>query len=135
VIRKNGFQALISTNTIAQGGTREGSLDVIEKSDGKINFAMRSVRWPGEAAVNVSLVGVHKGEWKNKYSLDGKNVAFISTYLDDAKSLGDPFPLAANQGKSFQGSIVLGKGFILTPEEAENSLKKTRKTRTSYFPI
>lgn len=51
------------------------------------------------------------------FILNGKPVAAISPYLDDAKALGNPHRLAENAGKSFQGSIVLGSGFVLSPEE------------------
>ena len=37
----------LATNTIAQGGTREGSLQVIEESGGNIIMAVRSRPWPG----------------------------------------------------------------------------------------
>ncbi len=43
-------------------------------------------------------------------------------------------PLLSNKGKSFQGSIVLGKGFILTTEEAENLIKKDPRNKDVIFP-
>lgn len=110
---------MISTNTIAQGGAREGGLDVIRTEGGSINHAVRSMPWPGLAAVEVALVTIFKGEWTKKHVLAGKQVDTITTYLDDSDTVGDPLPLKANENKSFQGSIVLGKGFVLEPHEAE----------------
>lgn len=130
----NGFQALISTNTVAQGNAREGGLDVIVKNNGVINFAIRSMRWPGTAAVEVSLVAIHKGEWKKERFLGNKKVDFISPYLDDTEVIGDPYPLKQNEGKSFQGSIVLGKGFVLTPNEAQKLIEKDPKNKDVLFP-
>ncbi len=46
IIKPNGFQSLISTNTIAQGKAREDGLDVIVNHGGKINHAVRSMKWP-----------------------------------------------------------------------------------------
>ncbi|MBF0651510.1 hypothetical protein IR083_22090 [Dysgonomonas sp. GY75] len=43
-------------------------------------------------------------------------------------------PLASNKGKSFQGSIVLGKGFVLSPEEAEKLIKKDPRNKEVLFP-
>ncbi|WP_241311494.1 Eco57I restriction-modification methylase domain-containing protein [Chryseobacterium arthrosphaerae] len=134
VIKINGFQSLISTNTIAQGSAREGGLDVICSSNGVINHAIRSMKWPGQAAVEVSLITIHKGEWKNKIILDNKVVERITSYLDDSEVIGKPMPLAANKGKSFQGSIVLGKGFVLSPEEAEKLIKKDPRNKDVLFP-
>jgi hypothetical protein len=48
--------------------------------------------------------------------------------------MGNPFPLKQNAGKSFQGSIVLGKGFVLTPNEAEALITKNPRNRDVLFP-
>ena len=134
VIKENGFQSLISTNTIAQGSAREGGLDVICSSNAVINHAIRSMKWPGQAAVEVSLITIHKGEWKNQFILDNKSVERITSYLDDSEVLGKPMPLQSNKGKSFQGSIVLGKGFILTQEEALALINKDPRNKEVLFP-
>ncbi|MDM1086413.1 N-6 DNA methylase [Myroides odoratimimus] len=134
VIKIKGFQSLISTNTIAQGSAREGGLDVICSNEGVINHAIRSMKWPGQAAVEVSLITIHKGEWKNKFILDNKSVDRITSYLDDSEVIGKPMPLLSNKGKSFQGSIVLGKGFILTPEEALALIDKDPRNKEVLFP-
>jgi hypothetical protein len=48
--------------------------------------------------------------------------------------IGNPFPLKANSGKSFQGSIVLGKGFVLTAQEAEALIIKDPRNKDVLFP-
>ena len=134
LLKPGGFQTLISTNTIAQGGAREGGLDVIAKNGGTIHFAIRSMKWPGLAAVEVSLVGIYKGKWKHSFSLGGKAVLQITAYLDDAEIAGNPYPLIQNANKSFQGSIVLGKGFVLEPWEAKKLIEKNPKNKDVLFP-
>ncbi|OPB96464.1 Eco57I restriction-modification methylase domain-containing protein [Elizabethkingia occulta] len=134
IIKINGFQSLISTNTISQGSAREGGLDVIASNDGVINHAIRSMKWPGQAAVEVSLISIHKGGWKNQFVLDGKSVERITSYLDDSEVIGKPMPLLSNKGKSFQGSIVLGKGFVLSIEEAEKLIEKDPRNKDVIFP-
>jgi hypothetical protein len=134
LLKSGGFQALISTNTIAQGAAREGGLDVIMKQGGSIHFAVRSMKWPGLAAVEVALVGVYKGKWKKFFVLGGKEVPQISSYLDDAEISGSPNPLIQNADKSFQGSIVLGKGFVLEPWEAQKLIEKNPKNKEVLFP-
>ena len=124
----------LATNTIAQGGTREGSLQVIEESGGNIIMAVRSRPWPGAAAVEVSLAAIYKGAWQGQRSLDGKQVAYISTYFDDQLSIGNPYPLAANADRSFQGSIVLGQGFVLTPEEAQGLIDRNPRNKEVLYP-
>ena len=134
LIKEYGFQALIATNTIAQGKSREGGLAVIQEYGGTINYAFRSMRWPGLANVVVAQVAVHKGEWEKEIILDNQIVERITSYLDYNEDLGDPFKLHLNKDKSFQGSIVLGKGFILGPDEAQRYIAKNQKNKDVLFP-
>lgn len=48
--------------------------------------------------------------------------------------IGNPYPLKQNAGKSFQGSIVLGKGFVLEPAEAKTLIDKDPRNRDVLFP-
>jgi hypothetical protein len=134
IIIPKGFLSLISTNTIAQGRAREDGLDIITKQGGSINHAVKSMRWPGQAAVEVALVTITKQAWRGLYFLSGKEVKRITPYLDDAETTGNPFPLKQNEGKSFQGSIVLGKGFVLEPKEAKALIAKDPKNKEVLFP-
>jgi hypothetical protein len=134
LIRQKAFQSLISTNTIAQGNAREGGLAVIKEQGGTINFAIRSRRWPGLAAVEVSLITVHKGDWHREIILDERRVKQITSYLDDTEDLGEPHKLRQNANKSFQGSIVLGKGFVLTPQKAQQLISLNPKNKEVLFP-
>ncbi len=134
IIRPGGFQSLISTNTIAQGRAREDGLDVLVQQGGAINHAVRSMKWPGAAAVEVALVTVTRQTWKGPFVLSGKEVKTITPYLDDAVTLGNPYALKQNAGKSFQGSIVLGKGFVLESEQAQALIAQNPKNKDVLFP-
>lgn len=134
IIKSKGFQSLISTNTIAQGKAREDGLDVIVQQGGSINHAIKSMKWPGIAAVEVALITITKQPWEGKFYLGSKEVKTITPYLDDAETLGNPFPLKQNEDKSFQGSIVLGKGFVLEPHEAGVLIAKDPKNKDVLFP-
>lgn len=123
VIKKYGFQSLISTNTVAQGKAREFGLEKMLTNGATINHAVKSMKWPGLAAVEVSLVTVFNGLWNKKYFLNGKKTAQISPFLDEADNTGTPYPLAANDGKSYQGSIILGMGFVLEKSEATSLMQ------------
>lgn len=134
IIKPRGFQSLISTNTIAQGRAREDGLEFICQQGSSINFAIKSMKWPGQAAVVVSLVTITKQAWKGKFYLENKEVKTITPYLDDTETFGNPFPLKLNDGKSFQGSIVLGKGFVLEPHEAEALISQDPTNKDVLFP-
>lgn len=110
-LRASGGLGLIATNTIAQGDTRAAGLRWICTRGGTIFAARRRVKWPGEAAVVVSVVHVAKGEVAGPFDLDGREVPIITAFLFHGGGHDDPARLAENAGKSFQGSIVLGMGF------------------------
>ncbi|MBD2424671.1 endonuclease domain-containing protein [Phormidium sp. FACHB-1136] len=60
ITRQGGAFGLIATNTIAQGDTRSTGLRYICNHGGIIYNATRRYRWPGVAAVVVSLVHIWK---------------------------------------------------------------------------
>lgn len=111
LIRKGGAFGLIATNTIAQGDTRSTGLRWICQHGGEIYCARRRIKWPGIAAVVVSVVHVMKGPFEGVKRLDDRIVDIITAFLFHRGGHDDPSRLAANAGKSFQGSIVLGMGF------------------------
>lgn len=135
VMKSKGFQSLISTNTIAQGDTREAALEFIINNYGQINFAIRSLKWPGLAAVEVSLVTVYKGIWNKLISLNGHSVNTISSFLDDQEISLSPVQLIRNRGRSFIGSYILGKGFVYDQEEALKIIRDNKEYSKVLFPF
>ena len=61
LLREGGVLGLIATNTIAQGDTRSSGLRWICEHGGEIYRATKRVKWPGEAAVVVSVLHIAKG--------------------------------------------------------------------------
>ena len=111
LVRDGGTLGLIATNTIAQGDTRSTGLCWICEHGGEIYRATKRVKWPGDAAVIVSVLHVVRGEYAGNRVLDGETADRITAFLFHRGGHADPARLAANSGKSFQGSIVLGMGF------------------------
>jgi hypothetical protein len=110
LLRGDGVFGLIATNTIGQGDTRASGLTTMLSHGCRILRATRRLKWPGEAAVIVSVVHLVKGEAPSPI-LDGRQVRRISAYLVEGDLDTSPVPLAANSGKAYQGSIILGMGF------------------------
>ncbi|GIW55599.1 MAG: hypothetical protein KatS3mg082_2003 [Nitrospiraceae bacterium] len=67
------------------------------------------------------------------FELDGEPVEFISSRLD-AEPEAEPRPLRQNDSKSFQGSIVLGMGFVLPCDVAEQLLAQDSRNGDCLFP-
>ncbi|MBS2021772.1 MAG: N-6 DNA methylase [Deltaproteobacteria bacterium] len=115
LLREGGCFGLIATNTISQGDTRGTGLRAICRAGGVIYEAHKRYKWPGLAAVVVSVVHVQrraKGAASDGVALlDGRQVPRISAFLFHEGGDEDPSVLLANAGKSFQGVIVLGMGF------------------------
>jgi hypothetical protein len=131
----SGRVGIIATNTIAQGDTREVGLDQVVEMGWMIYRAEKSQPWPGTAALEVALVWAgHPGRDEVRI-LDGDRVADITASLDPpSRIIGNPYRLAANAGQSFQGSIVLGTGFILEPEEAHALITKDPRNMAVLYP-
>src|SRR5262249_49788221 len=130
LLRSDGCFGLIATNTIAQGDTRTSGLRWICTHGGTIYSALKRYRWPGQAAVVVSVINVVKGKVAPPYLLDGRPVPLITAYLFHAGGHHDPAVLQANAGKSFQGSIVLGMGFTFDDTDTKgvaNSLADMKR--------
>ena len=111
LIRESGALGLIATNTIAQGDTRSTGLFPICENGGTIFDATRRYRWPGQAAVVVSVVHIARGEPGVPKRLDGQTVERITAFLFDQGGHQDPARLSANAGRSFGGSKIYGQGF------------------------
>ncbi len=143
MLREGGTTGLIATNTIGQGTTRIAGLKQIVNGGGQILEATRRVRWPGLAAVVVSVVYVGRGVVCEGAVLDGRPVRSVNSYLAPGIEF-DPVPLRANEGASFIGTYVLGMGFTFDDNCAEGRatslaemdqiIRRDRRNAERIFP-
>jgi hypothetical protein len=112
LLRPEACFGLIATNTIAQGDTRTTGLRWICVNGGAIYAAVRRQKWPGQAAVIVSVVWVIKGHVPGPCKLDRHLRPFITAFLFHRGGHENPAILNANSGKSYQGSKPYGRGFV-----------------------
>lgn len=131
IVNRDGFLSLISTNTISQGDTRRATLERLIIEGGAINFAIKSIKWPGLAAVEVSLITINTASRTLNF-IGNNRVDFINSFLDGAKESRTPETLFQNIDKSFIGSVVNGVGFILEREEAR-LLMETNPSNTEII--
>jgi hypothetical protein len=97
--------------------------------------AVPSRKWPGTANLEVAHVWIRRGSWNGEHVLSDEPVPGVTPFLSPPGAVqGKPYRLAANAGKSFQGSIVLGMGFVLTPDETQALIEKDPRNRDVLFP-
>jgi hypothetical protein len=139
LLNDRGQTGLIGTNTMAQGDTREVGLDQITADGVTIRGAVKSAKWPTKT---VSLE--YSVLWSSRRApvegvtrvLDGIQVPLISSSLDRMDTdLGQPFRLVANRAIAFQGSIVLGMGFTMSPDEAKDLIDRNPLNADVLFPF
>ena len=99
------------------------------KHGGEIFSVRRRVKWPGLAAVVVSVLHVAKGSVADHKQIDGRSVERITAFLFHRGGHDDPVRLAANAGKSFQGSIVLGMGFTFDDTDLKGAASPLAEMR------
>lgn len=133
LLREGGGFGLLAVNTIAEGDTRQVGLEAMVGGGAVIHAAYPNEPWPGKAAVVTSRVHVHKGAWRGERSLLGRSAPFISAFLSDREEWS-PMRLRANEDIAYQGSIVLGMGFVLSPDEAHRMLDADPKNKEVIFP-
>jgi len=144
LLRHDGAFGLIATNTIGQGDTRSTGLRWICTHGGEIYDARKRVKWPGLAAVIVSVVHVTRGIFSGKKILNLHSTNRISAFLFHQGGDDDPIGLVENKGRSFIGCFVLGMGFtfddsdtkgIASPlSEMERILDENPHNREIIFP-
>jgi hypothetical protein len=135
VLRAKGFQSLIATKTIAEGDTRNCALLPIFSFGANICFVVKSIKWPGVAALQVSLVTIFKGKWYKNSVLDGRIVKIINSRFEESQTSADPKILSVNEDIVFKGSSLLGDGFIITKEVAGQLTALNSKNLEVLQPI
>ena len=121
LLSRRGQLGLVTTNTLVEGDTLEVGME-------QVGLTIRAGRsphpWPTRSA-SLQIVEV----WASRvrpakdavYWLDGEEVPAIGTDLEPYGRIHSrPKRLRENEGIAFQGSVVLGSGFTLTPEQADD---------------
>lgn len=134
-LRTTGTFGLVATNTISQGDTQRAGLGALITDGGIIFRAVASMNWPGNAAVVISVVHIHKGAFNGKRLLGEKVVDAISAALDESNAQSEIRPLKENAGLSHAGSHIYGPGFTMLPQEAKALIAKSLRNADVLAPF
>lgn len=126
VNRASGGFGLITSKVVAEGDTREVSLDALLRNGLTIYAAKSSEPWPSTGvAVRYSMVcGTFRKLTGQKPAwLDGRDVSAITAQLDARRRVvGTPKKLSENSRRIALGAYVHGDGFVLDPVKASELL-------------
>ena len=129
-----GF-GFLATNTIAQGDTSEVGLAQIVDGGWAIHRAVSSTPWPGRASLEIAKVWAIRTDWGGSCNLDNVNVSGINEMLSaDSRSEWRKETLGLNRSKGFIGSVILGMGFTMPPEQAVALIAKDPRNEDVLFP-
>ncbi len=135
LVREPGALGYLTTNTISQGDTREIGIEQLTSQGFSIRRAVASIPWPGLASLEVSHLWLYLGTWKGMCILDDATTNGITSFLTPSGSVdGAAHRIRANEDRSFVGSYVLGMGFVLTADEAQQLLDRNQSNRDVIFP-
>ena len=135
ITRTDGTVGSLATNSIGQGVTRDVGLSRLLADGASMFRAVASRPWPGSASLEVAQVWMRKGAWSGECSLNGQAVQGIDESLGVlGRVSGDPRRLAENGHRAFQGSIVVGAGFVIEPAEAVDLISRSRLNGEVIFP-
>ncbi len=128
----SGQTGLIATNTLAQGDTREVGLDQLVADGVTIRRAIKSEPWPSRSAVlEYCAVWTSRAARVDAGGAAGRRAWSSATsprrWSPASRVVGNPHRLAANAGRSFQGSNVLGMGFTMEPDAGAAANRRRRR--------
>ncbi|MGW6715512.1 Eco57I restriction-modification methylase domain-containing protein [Streptomyces globisporus] len=139
VTNSSSQAGLITTNTIAQGDTREVGLDQLARAGVTIRRARKSSPWPSKTAVlQYSALWVSKIRVSSKVQcvLDGSVVPLgISSSLNPvSRNAAFTERLFCNSGLSASGVKITSLGFTLESSEARSWLAEDARNGDVLFP-
>ena len=124
----------LATNTVAQGRTSEVGLRKLLDTGWSIYRAVSSVTWPGQSSLEIAKCWV-SSRWHGSHTLDNRDVQGIDEMLYPTSQFGwRKRRLFCYKGYSFQGSIIFGDGFLMTPEEAQALIRNDPRNANILFP-
>ncbi|MFO0660923.1 MAG: type IIL restriction-modification enzyme MmeI [Polyangiaceae bacterium] len=136
LLTSNGALALIATNTLSQGDTREEGLGRLEKEGLVLYRAESSRSWPGSASLEISLVWASRKQ-PHTPVLNGRVVKRISSHLRDSQEVSITRPtrrIKSLRNQAFVGSYVLGKGFVLDDTQRSTLIDADPRSNEVILP-
>ena len=135
LLKERRMLGLLLSDVVSQGDSRETGLNWIVQHGGQIYNGIASRHWPGTAGVKVAHVHIVKGEWGGAFRLDNCGVSSVSSYLkEDGAIVGDPKVLRSSTGICYTGHYLMGQGFVVSKEVADQLVRDQEASSEVLFP-
>jgi len=135
LLAPSGNLGFVTTNSLAQGTSRVIGLGRVLLEGGTIYQAVRSKPWPGDRQLEIAIIHIKRDPQPAATPvLNGLRVATISSRLDGMSLEGFPPDLLERKGMSYEGSILIGDGFIITPSQAAEWMRSNPENSEVLFP-
>jgi Eco57I restriction-modification methylase len=138
LLNTHGQLGYITTNTLVQGDTLQVGLAQAASQGLTVRAGRTSHPWPSSSA-SLEIVDVWASAApigpRGSRILDGEDVPTIGPDLEPVGRIaGRPFPLAENDRIAFQGSNVLGLGFMMSEAEAQLLIERDPRNAEALQP-
>ena len=132
LLRAGGFYGLLGVTNISESGAVKVGLEEITKH-GAIYSAVKSMKWPGDANINVAIVHVCKQTWKGELRLNGVGTDKIYPNLTN-ETFGEPKKIATHICAT-QGLDSTYIDFLYVDPESNLAKKILEQSQTILVPI
>lgn len=134
LVSLNSSLGFVLSDIISQGESRNNGLESIIKKSASIYYADKSLDWPGQAGVKISVLNVWKGLWKGQRWLDEILVKEVNSFLQNNISDSNPYQLTENEEMCFSGHYLMGQGFVISSEKRNELISRRQDNAQVIFP-
>lgn len=127
LVRRGALLGLVTSKVIAEGDTRKLAIDLHIPAEGTIVRSRKSTKWPSiSASVYISQLWVAclpADEITGMRFADDTPCPEISNMLEPAEEVFErPLKLKSNGDLAQKGSDFLGRGFLISPQAAQDMI-------------
>lgn len=132
LLKDGGFYGLLGVTNISESEAVKVGLEEITKQ-GEIYSAVKSMKWPGSANINVAIVHFHRGTWNGEKWLNGVQTDTIYPNLTN-ETFGEPKKIATRiDGTQGVNTVFISLLYINPNSDTAKNIKD--QSETILMPI
>lgn len=132
LLHSSGCYGLLGVTNISESEAVKVGLATIVKQ-GTIYSAVKSLKWPGSANINVAIVHICKGAWKGEINLNGQATDTIYPNLTN-ETFGEPKKITSLIDGT-QGVNTVFINILFLDPKSERAIKILKQSKNILVPI